>query len=194
MDGVVENADNLQIGQMAVTGLGMLSLVHSRAPWVEANFKEKDVGRMVPGQKATIKVDAYPGEKFDAPCPEHRRGHRQRILAPAGAERQRQLGQGDAARAGADRVRRHAGEADDRRPVGHRHRLLRQARRSNAPMADDAPGHIATHPLPTGERLIVTVGVMMAVLLQVLDTTIANVALPHMQASLSATQDRSTGC
>jgi len=29
----------------------------------------------------------------------------------------------------------------------------------------------------------------MAVLLQVLDTTIANVALPHMQASLSATQD-----
>jgi membrane fusion protein (multidrug efflux system) len=64
MDGVVENADNLQIGQMAVTGLGMLSLVHSRAPWVEANFKEKDVGRMVPGQKATIKVDAYPGVKF----------------------------------------------------------------------------------------------------------------------------------
>jgi DHA2 family multidrug resistance protein len=47
----------------------------------------------------------------------------------------------------------------------------------------------ATHPLPTGQRLIVTVGIMAAVLLQVLDTTIANVALPHMQASLSATQD-----
>src|SRR6476469_634119 len=53
----------------------------------------------------------------------------------------------------------------------------------------DTPGHIASHPLPTGERLIVTIGVMAAVLLQVLDTTIANVALPHMQASLSATQD-----
>src|SRR5438045_6449919 len=48
---------------------------------------------------------------------------------------------------------------------------------------------VATHARPTGELLIVTVGVMMAVLLQVLDTTIANVALPHMQASLSATQD-----
>ncbi len=47
----------------------------------------------------------------------------------------------------------------------------------------------AAHPLPTGRRLIVTVGVMTAVLLQVLDTTIANVALPHMQASLSATQE-----
>src|SRR5689334_16912188 len=56
-------------------------------------------------------------------------------------------------------------------------------------MADDTPANVATHPLPTGERLIVTIGVMMAVLLQVLDTTIANVALPHMQASLSATQD-----
>ena len=49
---------------------------------------------------------------------------------------------------------------------------------------------VATHPLPSGERLIVTVGVMMAVLLQVLDTTIANVALPHMAADLSATQDQ----
>jgi DHA2 family multidrug resistance protein len=48
---------------------------------------------------------------------------------------------------------------------------------------------VPCHPLPEGERVIVTIGVMMAVLLQVLDTTIANVALPHMQASLSATQD-----
>src|SRR6476619_1367290 len=48
---------------------------------------------------------------------------------------------------------------------------------------------MVTHPLPAGQRTIVTIGVMMAVLLQVLDTTIANVALPHMQASLSATQD-----
>jgi membrane fusion protein (multidrug efflux system) len=65
-DGVVENADNLQVGQMAVTGVGVLSLVHSSSAWVEANFKEKDVGRMVPGQRAKIEVDAYPGQKFDA--------------------------------------------------------------------------------------------------------------------------------
>src|SRR6185369_2051489 len=48
----------------------------------------------------------------------------------------------------------------------------------------------AAHPLPSGERIIVTIGVMMAVLLQVLDTTIANVALPHMAADLSASQDQ----
>jgi membrane fusion protein (multidrug efflux system) len=64
MDGVVENADNLQVGQMAVTGVGMLSIVRSQKAWVEANFKEKDVGRMHAGEKATITVDAYPGQKF----------------------------------------------------------------------------------------------------------------------------------
>ena len=53
----------------------------------------------------------------------------------------------------------------------------------------DTPPHLAAHPLPAAERIIVTIGVMMAVLLQVLDTTIANVALPHMAADLGATQD-----
>ena len=53
----------------------------------------------------------------------------------------------------------------------------------------ETPADLATHPLPQGQRVVVTIAVMMAVLLQVLDTTIANVALPHMQASLSATQD-----
>jgi membrane fusion protein (multidrug efflux system) len=66
MDGEIENADKLQVGQMAVEGLGMVSLVHSTFAWVEANFKEKDVGKMHAGQRATIKVDAYGGQKFDA--------------------------------------------------------------------------------------------------------------------------------
>jgi membrane fusion protein (multidrug efflux system) len=64
MAGVIENADKLQVGQMAVTGIGMVSLVHSSNAWVEANFKEKDVGRMVPGERAVVEVDAYSGKKF----------------------------------------------------------------------------------------------------------------------------------
>jgi DHA2 family multidrug resistance protein len=55
-------------------------------------------------------------------------------------------------------------------------------------VAEGSAQHVA-HPLPPAQRALVTIGVMLAVLLQVLDTTIANVALPHMQASLSATQD-----
>ncbi|MGN6057493.1 MAG: HlyD family secretion protein [Sphingomicrobium sp.] len=66
MDGEIENADKLQVGQMAVEGVGMVSLVHSTFAWVEANFKEKDVGKMHAGQRASVKVDAYGGQKFDA--------------------------------------------------------------------------------------------------------------------------------
>lgn len=41
-------------------------------------------------------------------------------------------------------------------------------------------------------RPFVTVAVMLSTIMQVLDSTIANVALPHMQGSLSATQDQIT--
>jgi len=40
------------------------------------------------------------------------------------------------------------------------------------------------------ERILITVCVMMATIMQALDTTIANVALPYMQGSLSATLDQ----
>ncbi len=41
-------------------------------------------------------------------------------------------------------------------------------------------------------RGLITVSIMLATIMQVLDTTIANVALPHMQGSLSAAQDTIT--
>ena len=78
MDGTIANADKLQVGQMAVQGLGMLSLVHSQGAWVEANFKEKDVGRMIPGQPAEIEIDAYPGIDF--------KGHVESLGAGTGSE------------------------------------------------------------------------------------------------------------
>lgn len=46
--------------------------------------------------------------------------------------------------------------------------------------------------LETGNYPLMIVGVMAASLLQILDTTIANVALPHMQSSLGATVDTIT--
>lgn len=44
-------------------------------------------------------------------------------------------------------------------------------------------------PLPPAHQILVAIGIMSAVLMQVLDQTIANVALPHMQAALGATQE-----
>ncbi|HEX4939151.1 MAG TPA: MFS transporter, partial [Candidatus Kapabacteria bacterium] len=39
---------------------------------------------------------------------------------------------------------------------------------------------------------LITLSIMMATIMQALDTTIANVALPHMQGSLNATQEQAS--
>lgn len=46
--------------------------------------------------------------------------------------------------------------------------------------------------LSNTQRAVITFSVILAVLLQVLDSTIANVALPHMQTALGATRDTVT--
>lgn len=78
MDGIVENADRLQLGTAVVVGVGMMSLVHGEGAWVEANFKEKDLARMAPGAPATIEIDAYGGQEL--------RGHVASIGAGTGSE------------------------------------------------------------------------------------------------------------
>lgn len=45
-------------------------------------------------------------------------------------------------------------------------------------------------PLSQNNRLLIVIAVMSATLIQVLDTTIVNVALPHMQGSLGASSDQ----
>jgi len=52
------------------------------------------------------------------------------------------------------------------------------------------PTTIAAPQMSQGRRLLLTVCLMMATIMQALDTTIANVALPYMQGSLSTTQDQ----
>ena len=56
-DGVVGNKA-VQPGQYVQTGTRLLSLVPLDSVYVEANFKETQLGRLVPGQKVTIRPDA----------------------------------------------------------------------------------------------------------------------------------------
>jgi len=77
-DGIIANADRLQLGQAVAPGVGLLSLVHGTDAWIEANFKEKDLARMVPGQKVDIDIDAYP--ELDL------KGHVESIGAGTGSE------------------------------------------------------------------------------------------------------------
>ena len=63
--GTVAQSDRLLVGQTAVTGVSMLSIVGDQQAWVEANFKEGDLAKMAPGQKAEVELDAYPGLKIE---------------------------------------------------------------------------------------------------------------------------------
>ena len=63
----------------------------------------------------------------------------------------------------------------------------RAAPNGASPRPLTADDDVAT--LPVANPLLVAIGVMLASLLQILDTTIANVAIPHMQSSLGATSD-----
>jgi membrane fusion protein (multidrug efflux system) len=64
VDGYVSQTERLQLGNMAVQGLGMVTVVRSGDTWVEANYKETDLKAMAPGQPAEIKLDAYPSAKI----------------------------------------------------------------------------------------------------------------------------------
>jgi MFS transporter, DHA2 family, multidrug resistance protein len=57
--------------------------------------------------------------------------------------------------------------------------------------APPAAAELAAAPPITGTRnVLITLSVMLASIMQALDTTIANVALPHIQGSIAATQDQ----
>ncbi len=59
--GVISQADRLQNGQQIVSGVPVVTLVADGSAYVEANFKETDLGDMQVGQPAEIRFDAYPG-------------------------------------------------------------------------------------------------------------------------------------
>ncbi len=60
-------------------------------------------------------------------------------------------------------------------------------RRASEPPA--LPPHADVALLPVENNVLLTIGIMTASLLQILDSTIANVAIPHMQSTLGATSD-----
>lgn len=78
VSGRVSQSQRLQVGQMMVTGLPVVSIVADDRVWVEANFKETDLNRMAPGLPATIEFDAYPGVKL--------KGHVESLGAGTGSQ------------------------------------------------------------------------------------------------------------
>lgn len=59
VDGVIGNRV-VREGMYVRTGQHLLSVVPLATVWVDANYKETQIGRMHPGAKAEIEVDAFP--------------------------------------------------------------------------------------------------------------------------------------
>ncbi|WP_096703156.1 HlyD family secretion protein [Magnetospirillum sp. 15-1] len=60
VDGVVGNRA-VRDGQYVRPGQTLLAVVPLHDVWIDANFKETQIGRMKPGNRVEIKVDAFPG-------------------------------------------------------------------------------------------------------------------------------------
>ena len=64
MDGVVAKVEQIQVGDHVNMATPLFALMSDSNMWVEANFKETDLAYMRPGQHATFKLDAFPGQRF----------------------------------------------------------------------------------------------------------------------------------
>jgi membrane fusion protein (multidrug efflux system) len=62
LGGQVGNKD-VRVGQQVQPGQTLMSLVQPN-PWIVANFKENQLEKIRPGQKAEIKIAAFPSRKF----------------------------------------------------------------------------------------------------------------------------------
>jgi membrane fusion protein (multidrug efflux system) len=63
-NGWVSNA-TLRPGTVVQAGTPAFAVIEDGQWWVDANFKETDLARIKPGQKATIRLDMYPGTTLD---------------------------------------------------------------------------------------------------------------------------------
>ena len=55
---------SVEVGQVVQAGQPLMAIIPLENVWVTANFKETQLQNMRPGQRATIKVDAYGGKSF----------------------------------------------------------------------------------------------------------------------------------
>jgi membrane fusion protein (multidrug efflux system) len=77
IDGIVANR-KVRVGEYVASGTPMLSIVPIQNSWVEANYRETQIGRMKIGDPVRINVDTYSGRPI---C-----GYIEAILPVAGSE------------------------------------------------------------------------------------------------------------
>ena len=215
IDGVATQVPQIELGRVAAAGQPVFAVVANTGLWVDANPKESDLTYVHVGLPATVSVDTFPdrewkgticsiapgtGAQFAILPPQNASGNWVKVVQRVPLRfcfdpKEDTTG----LRAGHERLcdhrhRPHAharGHARRAQAVGgrlRRHPPGREDRRH--PMNAQAPAPPLYETISPTLKWLLTVCIMMATIMQALDTTIANVALPYMQGSLSTTQDQ----
>ena len=205
-DGVISQSTAFKAGQYVTAGTPLFSLVENGDTWVEANFKETQLTHMKVGQEAEIVLDTYPGHPFKAVVDSIGAGTgsefsllpaqnatgnwvkvTQRIpvrlkVEDAGAALALRTGMSADVSIDTGASRGFAGLFGSARGASSARRFGRTTRwHAAVSQATEVP-----------HRGLITISIMLATIMQVLDTTIANVALPSMTGDLGASQDTIT--
>ena len=193
--GIVANVPSIRPGKYLAASTTAFYLVDTDHVWVDATPKETELTYVQPGQRVTITVDTYPDAEWHGTV---------ESVSPAAAQQFSLLPAQNTSGNWVKVVQRvpmrvrvdttdkslpplRAGlsvevEVDTGHARGLPHSCAVRPSRCSVMAAERTTGG--------GNRAAITVCVILATLMQALDTTIANVALPYMQGSVSATQDQ----
>ena len=208
--GVATQVAQIELGRVAPAGQPVFAVVADTGLWVDGNPKESDLTYVKVGLPATVTVDTFPdrewrgsicsiapgtGAQFAILPPQNASGNWVKVVQRIplrfcfdADQDMTGLRAGMSADVSIDtgRTRSLAGLYESIRRLGRIVVRIRPGARGLCEAVSDSPADTIA-PL---ERSLLTVCVMMATIMQALDTTIANVALPYMQGSLSTTQDQ----
>ena len=167
----------VEVGQNVQPGQAMMTVVPLHKVWVTANFKETQLAGRHIGQRAEVHVDMYgrniegkvdsiagaTGARLSLLPPENATGNFVKVVQRIPV---RIIFEQTAGRRGA--------AARHERGRHHLHEV------NAMPKADDFK--------PAINPWLIAITVMLATFMEVLDTSVANVALPHIAGNLSATR------
>ena len=193
VSGAVSNR-TVEVGQNVQPGQEMMKVIplDEANIWVTANFKETQLRKMKPGQPAEIAVDANgrtykghvdsiagaSGARFSLLPPENATGNYVKVVQRIPVKIVFDKGE----------IKEHelAPACRSCRRYGLNRGLDQIMGAATLTMNDAAEWRSAVNPW------VIAMAVTLATFMEVLDTSIANVALPHVAGSLSAGQDEST--
>ena len=197
--GIVTNVPSIAPGKYLPASTTAFYLVATDHVWIDANPKETQLTHVRTGQPVEISVDTYPSVKwkgivesispaasqqFSLLPAQNTSGNWVKVVQRIPMRIRVDTGDAKSAAAACGNERRSGSRY--RAPARH------PALRGHELRASSEPVMSSTSEITERQRAAITVSTILATLIYSLDTTIANIALPHIQASVAASHDQIT--